>query len=222
MIIQNIQSTYHHALTGAIRKQHAICYTLTMSNPNKQIITIGGRPGSGKSTTAKGIASLLEFTHFSSGDLFREISKKYGQTILQANQEAEKANGVSEIDQLVDQRLRDIGTTEKRVVIDSRMAWHWIPHSFRVFLDLDIRTAAERILQDMTPARIEAEHIPTNVDKYAEQLSERLASESRRYQKMYHIDPYDLAHYDLVIDTKTKGIEAVIQLVVNEYKKWST
>lgn len=193
-----------------------------MSRDKKMIITIGGRPGSGKSTTAKGIAKLLEFTHFSSGDLFREVSKQQGQTVLEANQAAEQEDGISAIDQLVDQRLRDIGASEARVVIDSRMAWHWMPGSFRVFLDLDTQTAAERILQDMTPERIAAEHIPSDPHEYAEQLSERLASESRRYKKMYNADPYDTSNYDLVVDTKAHGIDAVIHHVIEAYQKWQS
>ncbi|MGZ6005361.1 MAG: nucleoside monophosphate kinase, partial [Candidatus Saccharimonadales bacterium] len=51
----------------------------------RQIITIAGRPGSGKSTTAKMVASKLSFEHFSSGDLFRAIAKEWGIDVLQAN-----------------------------------------------------------------------------------------------------------------------------------------
>jgi cytidylate kinase len=191
-----------------------------MSTGKKPIITIGGRPGSGKSTTAKGVAKLLHFTHFSSGDLFREVSKQQGQTVLQANQEAEKVDGISTIDQLVDQKLRDIGNSKSDIVIDSRMAWHWIPDSFRIFLDLDTKTAASRILKDMTPERIAVEHIPEDIDEYARQLDERFASESRRYNKMYNADPYNITNYDLVIDTKANDLETVIQQVIKAYQDW--
>lgn len=193
-----------------------------MSRQNQEIITIGGRPGSGKSTTAKGIARILGFTHFSSGDLFRQASKERGQTVLESNQAAEKEQGISDIDQLVDQKLRDIGRSATQVVIDSRMAWHWMPNSFRVFLDLDIQTAAERILDDMTPERIAAEHIPEDPILYAEQLGERLASETRRYKKMYDVDPYDFANYDLIVDTKQHDLQATIDLIIQEYTKWSS
>lgn len=193
-----------------------------MSRQNQEIITIGGRPGSGKSTTAKGIARILGFTHFSSGDLFRQASKERGQTVLESNQAAEKEEGISDIDQLVDQKLRDIGRSATQVVIDSRMAWHWMPNSFRVFLDLDIQTAAERILDDMTPERIAAEHIPEDPILYAEQLGERLASETRRYKKMYDVDPYDFANYDLIVDTKQHDLQATIDLIIQEYTKWSS
>lgn len=186
----------------------------------KQIITIAGRPGSGKSSTAKDVARVLGFTHFSSGDLFREASKQRGQNVLESNLAAEQADGISEVDALVDQRLRDIGETGGRVVIDSRTAWHWIPGSFKVFLDLDVVVAAERILGDMTPKRIAAEHIPDNPAEYAAHLQARLDSESRRYKKLYGIDPSQLDNYDLVIDTKANNLETVVGMVIDGYKKW--
>lgn len=186
----------------------------------KHIITIGGRPGSGKSTAAKTVAAELGFMHFSSGDLFRAISREHGQDILQSNLAAEKEEGIPKIDQLVDQRLRDIGKNEDDIVIDSRMAWHWMPQSFKVFLNLDIETAAVRILGTMTPERMEAEHVPSDPHQYAKNLQGRLDSETRRYKKIYDVDPYDIDNYDLVINTKTTKPEEVARLIVERYTGW--
>lgn len=191
-----------------------------MSNQKRQIITIAGRPGSGKSTTAKGVAGLLGYEHFSSGDLFRQIGKEKGLDVLQQNLAAEQSEGISEVDELVDQRLRDIGKNEEKVVIDSRMAWHWMPHSFKVFLDLDLKTAAERIMSSMTLERMEAENIPSTAAEYAKVLLQRLESESRRYKSMYNVDPYHTENYDLVVDTRVYGPEEAINYVIKEYKKW--
>ncbi len=189
-------------------------------NNKKQIITIGGRPGSGKSTAAKAVAAELAFTHFSSGDLFRAISKEHGQDVLQSNLAAEQEDGIPKIDQLVDQRLRDIGEHDDNVVIDSRMAWHWMPNSFKVFLNLDLETAAERILASMTPERIAAEHIPNDPHEYAQNLQGRLESETRRYKKIYDVDPYDIDNYDLVINTKTTQASEVVRLILERYAGW--
>jgi len=191
-----------------------------MEVTKKKIITIGGRPGSGKSTAARNVAAQLGFTHFSSGDLFRAISKEHGQDVLQSNLAAEKEDGIPLIDKLVDQRLRDIGEQENMIVIDSRMAWHWMPFSFKVFLNLDMDTAAERILAAMTPERIEAEHIPDNAREYARNLQNRLDSETRRYKKIYDVDPYNIDNYDLVINTKTTDPDEVARLIVERYTNW--
>lgn len=183
----------------------------------KHIITIAGKPGSGKSTVSKAVATELGYQHFSSGDLFRAIGKERGVNILEANLSSE--HGI-DIDHLVDQRLRDIGATENELVIDSRTAWHWIPTSFKVYLELDLLTAAERIIQGTSAARLEVEHIPTDPHEYAQQLQQRLDSEARRYQKYYNINPYDTSHYDLVIDSKGHVPEQVIAIVLEAYRDW--
>ena len=110
----------------------------------KRIITIAGRPGSGKSTASKGVAERLGYEHFSSGDLFRAMGRQRGVDVLQTNLAAKKEK---ELDFIVDERLREIGKTQQDVAIDSRLAWHWIPDSFKVFLNLDLEIAAQRILQ---------------------------------------------------------------------------
>lgn len=183
----------------------------------KHIITIAGRPGSGKSTTSKGVAEELGYQHFSSGDLFRAIGKERGINVTQTNLAAEKDG---DIDYLVDQRLRDIGATEDQIVIDSRMAWHWMPYSFKVYLDLDLETAARRILQNIEPARMESEHIPSDPSEYAAALQDRLDSEARRYEALYSVNPYDHANYDLVVDAHALDVEEVLQEILVKYKQW--
>lgn len=191
-----------------------VYYTIPMK---KQIITIAGKPGSGKSSTAKGVASALKFGHFSSGDLFRSIGQEKGLDILNANLSAEQN---ADIDHAVDARLREIGAHESQLVIDSRTAWHWMPESFKVFLDLDIAIAAKRIIANMDPERLKHENISSDPYAYAAELQKRLDSESRRYTKLYAIDPYVTNNYDLVIDTSAHTLEEVIEHVTNAYQAW--
>lgn len=189
-----------------------------MNDPKKKhIITIAGRPGSGKSTASKKVAEKLGYEHFSSGDLFRAIGAERGIDVFEANKTAEKEK---EIDFLVDQRLRDIGESQDLVAIDSRMAWHWMPYSFKVFLDLDLLIAADRIIRNMDPARLEVEHIPQNPKQYAKMLQERLASEAKRYKNLYDVNPYTVGNYDLVIDTGENSAEQVVEKILNAYKEW--
>ena len=183
----------------------------------KHIITITGKPGSGKSTTSKAVASELSYRHFSSGDLFRSIGNERGVNVLQANLSGEHD---SSIDHLVDQRLRDIGAEEDNMVIDSRTAWHWMPFSFKVYLDLDLLTAAERIILSTDLARLETEHIPNNPKEYTVALQQRLDSEARRYKKLYDVNPYDISNYDLVIDTKINNTEQTVVLVLSRFHDW--
>jgi cytidylate kinase len=181
------------------------------------IITIAGKPGSGKSTTSKGVAAKLDYRHFSSGDLFRTVAAERGLDVKSANQQAEKE---SSIDDLVDQRLQEIGRTESDMVIDSRTAWHWMPNSFKVYLDLDLPTAAKRIIMASDERQTSNEYIPEDHQEYVEELQQRLDSEARRYESLYGINPYDTNNYDLVIDTAAYPVDEVIDQIRAAYKSW--
>lgn len=179
------------------------------------IITIGGKPGSGKSTISKRLASLLGYKHFSSGDLFRAIAREKNISVDKINLLAESD---PTIDEAVDEKLRELGATENEIVIDSRMAWYWIPHSFKVYLTLDLAIAADRIYNARNEERFENEDTAHSVIEYKAQLEKRLASEAKRYMKLYQQDPYDPSHYDLVIDTHTHNPEQVIEKITEVYK----
>ncbi len=183
----------------------------------KQIITIAGGPGSGKSSTAKAITAALGFQHFSSGDLFRAIGKEMGFDVLNANLTAEEN---SEIDHAVDGRLREIGATEDKLVVDSRMAWHWMPQSYKVFLKLDLLDAARRILAGIDDARLASEHVHRDPKEYAALLQKRLDSEQRRYKNLYQVDPFVMGHYDLVIDSARYDLEQVVEQVLSGFQTW--
>ena len=184
----------------------------------KHILTLAGRPGSGKSSTSRALASELGYEHFSSGDLFRAIGKeRHGVNVHETNLVAEQDK---DIDELVDRRLQEIGATQEHVVIDSRLAWHWIPESFKVYLDLDLEVAAKRIIDNTDPKRLENEHIPDNPHEYAVLLKGRLDSEAKRYKALYDANPYDKANYDLVVDTEKNDFEQVVRIILTEYKNW--
>ncbi|HVX58271.1 MAG TPA: nucleoside monophosphate kinase [Candidatus Saccharimonadales bacterium] len=185
--------------------------------PKKHIITIAGRPGSGKSTTAKLLANELDFDHFSSGDLFRALGRERGVDVLEANK---KAGVVEELDRLVDSKLQEIGRDDDNLVIDSRTAWHWIPDSFKIFLDLDMETAARRILAEISEERMITENIVSHPGEYAKLLQHRLDIEAERYKALYNINPYDLANYDLVVNTAENNIEEVVKLVSQKFRAW--
>src|SRR6266478_5298922 len=77
----------------------------------KPIITIAGSLGSGKSSTAKVVASALGFRHFSSGDLFRQLAVERGESIEAMNISAEVQR---DIDLKVDRLLQQIYRTYEK------------------------------------------------------------------------------------------------------------
>ncbi|HKX24605.1 MAG TPA: nucleoside monophosphate kinase [Candidatus Saccharimonadales bacterium] len=183
----------------------------------KRIITIAGRPGSGKSTASKAIAEYLGFEHYSSGDFFRAIGRERGIDVTQTNQ---AATSDAEIDRLVDERQTEMGRTQDRVVIDGRMSWHFVPQSFKVYLDLDLEVAARRILANMDPVRKAHEHVPDDPKQYAEALRHRLSLERARYDSKYGVDISDPQNFDLIVDTGAINPQQVMDTILAAYNKW--
>lgn len=183
----------------------------------KEIITITGRPGSGKSSTAEFVARKLHFKHFSSGDFFRKIGLELG---ISLNEVSKRAESDKEIDLKTDEEIKKLGNLEK-LVIDSRLAFYWIPESFKVYLDLPLEISKERILNNLkeNPLRRQSEDSSTLEEIYKKIVS-RLASEKKRYKELYNIDHTDKNNYDLVIDTNKNNLNRVAEIIISEYKKW--
>ena len=189
-----------------------ICFNTHMK---KTIITIAGKVGSGKSSTAKKLAERLSYDHYSSGDFARAVAKKHDMTITQWNTHAEQ---YPELDHEVDNENKKMADKE-HVVIDSRLAFHFIPESFKVFLDIDPSIAAERIYGDLDAAHRTEEHRAKSIEDMAHDLRVRSQSETKRYQELYNINHQDHEHFDLVIDTglAENNLDAVVEQIYEAY-----
>jgi cytidylate kinase len=182
----------------------------------KHIITIAGLPGSGKSSTAAGVARELGYEHFSSGDLFRKMAAERGISIEEMNFTAEKQK---EIDRRVDAFLRTLGEQKQNIVIDSRIAFHWIPGSFKVFLQLDLAVAAERIFAQMN-AGTRLSQDAASAGQVLENTLKRVESEKKRFSDLYEIDFTDIKNYDLVVDTGVNDLSHVISIIIRAYTEF--
>jgi len=184
----------------------------------KQIITIAGSPGSGKSSTAKAVASTLGYRHFSSGDLFRQLAVDRGESIEAMNISAEVQR---DIDLKVDNLLQDKYQQEEKLVIDSRMAWSWMPYSFKVFLMLDLDTAADRIFNHLQEEGRMSEQA-NSVQEVRKSIDRRFASEQKRYNALYGVNPTDPLNFDILINTKYNDLNTVRAIVIAAYRAWRT
>jgi cytidylate kinase len=183
----------------------------------RQVITIAGSLGSGKSSTAKAVALALEFRHFSSGDLFRQLAVERGESIEAMNISAEVQR---DIDLKVDNLLQEMYRTDEKLVIDSRMAWHWMPHSFKVFLVLDPDTAAERIFNHLRDEGRMSEDA-TSVQEVRTSIDRRFASEQKRYAALYGVNPTDPLNFDMLLNTKHNDLQTVTEMVSAAYRAWA-
>ncbi len=183
----------------------------------KHIITIAGGIGSGKSSTADMVAKELGYKRFSSGDFMRQVAVDMNMTL---NELSTKAESDPSIDTKIDTEVKKAGEMNE-VVIDSRLAFHWIPESFKVYLDLPPEISKSRILNNLkeNPLRRQSEESLTEEEIY-EKITHRLESEKKRFKEMYGVEHTDKNNFDLVIDTDKNNLEEVAGKIVSEYKNW--
>lgn len=184
----------------------------------KEIITIAGRLGSGKSSTGNRLAELLGYRRFSMGDLQRKYSEKLGMDFTSYT-EMQKTD--HSIDKKIDEYQKEIGETENQFILDSRLGWFFIPESFKVFLDIPIDISADRIMQDAASNPNRATEIIESKEDVIARIEHRIESEKTRYKDLYNIDDhFNMAHFDIVIDTSKHNLEQVVAIIKEVYENW--
>jgi len=176
------------------------------------IITISGKPGAGKTTVGRILAEQLGYKFYSIGEFRGEMAQKLGFTIDELNKIGEKNFWT---DQRADEFQKKIGETENDVIIDGWIAFHFIPNSFKVFLDVDPKVSARRVFIDQRPD----EEYLDNEKKVLKQLQERLKETRKRFLKYYQVDFLDKSHYDLIINTSKIPPEEVVKIIREKIEK---
>ena len=174
-------------------------------------ITISGTPGSGKSTVAKQVAAALKLKYYTIGNFMREMAAGKGMSLLELSKRAEKERWVdTELDDM-EKRL----AKESDFVMDSRLGFHFIPRSIKIFLKVSRGEAARRIFNE----RRGTEKENLTLDKTRKNLKRRQESERLRFMKYYSLDVNNEGNYDLVIDTThlsaRVAFEKIIRFVTN-------
>lgn len=177
------------------------------------IITVTGKPCSGKGTACKLIAKNKNFEYISTGDMFRELSQQNGQDILNF----QKSDNIKDIDKIIDDKIADIGKTRlnENIIIDSRLAWHFIPDSFKVFIDVSLDTASERLLSSNRTT----EH-SDNLDDAMNLLCERWDLENNRYLELYGVNNLNMNNYNFIISSDNITPEKVADKIFEAYENF--
>lgn len=176
-------------------------------------ISLAGDLGSGKSTVANILISQLGAEYYGTGIIARRIAADMGIDIAELNIYSETH---PEIDELIDNGLRALSSDPRNLIIDSRMAWHFVCHTFRVYLTTDPTVAALRIKN----AGRGAEESFKTLEEATARIRARKESEKRRYFDLYGVNCKDLDNYDLVIDTTFATPEQVADRLRDELTKW--
>ena len=170
------------------------------------IIAISGDAGSGKSTIAKMLGKELGFKTYSVGGFMRQIAKKRGKTLLEISRLAEQDPS---IDEELDEMQKSLKSKEQNFILDSRLGWHFLEGSYKIFLKTDVQESARRIYEEKRG--LEKEN--TTLQETAENIKKRKSSEIQRYSDYYGVNPYDERHYDLLIDTTSFSAEQVVEKI---------
>ena len=181
-------------------------------NQMKEKISLAGDLGSGKSTVSKILIDRLGAEYYSTGAIVRSIAEKHGMSVVELNVYMETH---PEIDHEIDDGLRALGDVDKLLIIDSRMAWHFTPRTFKVYLSTDIETSALRIMN----ANRQGEHAGTLEQTVADTKARR-ASEKKRYMTQYGVDIKDLTNYALIVDTTVATPDQVAETVISSFEEW--
>ena len=174
-------------------------------------ITLSGELGSGKSTVANYLISKMPFKIVSAGLLFRQLAAKHGMSAKEFNEFIEND---PKYDHYVDDTMAELGRTDEKIIFDSRMAWHFVPSSFKIYLYVDVDTATERIFNDT--GRVSESY--TDKTTARKEIMERRQSELLRYQNFYHCNLDDYNNYDLIVDTSHASRDEVNELIYNSFK----
>ena len=175
-------------------------------------ISLAGDLGSGKSTVSKILIERLCATYYSTGAICRAIAASHGMTIVEMNKYMETH---PEIDHEIDDGLRALAEKDENMIIDSRMAWHFVEGTFRVYMTTELEESAKRILR----ANREGDHAAT-LEEMAEEIRARKASERLRYREQYGVDCKDLSNYDLVVDSTYASPEEVAECILSSFRAW--
>ncbi|MDR2385081.1 MAG: cytidylate kinase family protein [Tannerella sp.] len=177
-----------------------------------KIITITGDLGSGKSTVSNLLCENLKYDYIYTGKIQRKIAHRYGMTTLELNKYSETH---PEIDQEIDANFKSLSNAS-HLIVDSRMAWFFIPDSFKVFLKTDVVIAAERISAD----KLRNNEIYASREEAVKNIIARKTSENKRYLKLYGADASDMSHFDLVMDTSHITPQQAAETIIREYESW--
>lgn len=177
-------------------------------------ITVSGSSGSGKSTGAKAIATALNLTYVSAGEIQRSIAKERGTSL----EEQVKLRG-PEVDYEMDKRNLEFAM-KGNVVIDARLsgwcAGNWA--DVKIFYDCPVETRAKRI----------AKRDGVGIEKALKNVKQRDEEDNKKYKTLYGIDAFDKSIYDVIIDNnklseeeaKAVPVNLVKEILERKMKKW--
>lgn len=167
----------------------------------RAVVTVGGPPGSGKSTAGRLVAGSLGLEFRSAGDLFRAEARRRGMDLAEFGRYAALH---PEVDRELDRSMQALASPGR--LLDGRIQGPLCRRAGVAVYDVVV-TAREDVRVERVASRD-----GQSVDEARRLIREREASERDRYRRFYGID-LDREPAGLVVDSSDRppaGVAAVI------------
>lgn len=181
-------------------------------------ITITGNLGSGKSSIGK-VLKEKGYEIVSTGNIFRELAMEKGLSVEEFNKQVNEATrrGDRSVDQMIDDTTARIGRERDNIMFDSRLAWNFVPDSFKVFVITDIDEASRRVFNDSVRANSE---FYESQEACKKALVHRQEMESVRFKEIYEIDYYDMSNYNFVIESTNATPAEIAEEILSKMESY--
>jgi cytidylate kinase len=168
------------------------------------IITIFGLAGTGTSSCGKLLANKLGYEFMSTGGLFRLQAEELGLTL---HEYEKNINNNPQKDREFDQKIEKLGQEKDNLVIDSRLAWHFIPGSIKIKFHCMDQIRLRRISERDKVSQEEAEH----------KTFFREMSHMNRYKQTYGLVDYTAdEHFDFIIETSSLTPSEIVDEIIKK------
>ncbi|MDR1721665.1 MAG: AAA family ATPase [Methanobrevibacter sp.] len=164
------------------------------------IITIGGLAGSGTTTAADILSKKLDVPFVSAGDVFRQMAKESGMSILEFGEHAE---GNTEIDIEIDRRQKELAENTDKLIVEGRLSAYFVEADLKVWLTAPLAVRAQRICNRELKS----------IDLAHEEIRIREESEAKRYLEIHNIDINNLDIYDLIVNTNSFNPDSIAEII---------
>lgn len=175
-------------------------------------ISLTGDLGSGKTTVGDILTKKLNLKKVSIGEILRELATEKGMDVVEFNKYMETH---LEIDNMLDDKLKTYENRDGNFLFDSRLAWHFVPSSFSVYMKVDIKTSAKRIM-----GAERSTEIYSSLQDAENKIKNRRISEAQRYKTLYDVDIMDMNNYDFVIETDEKSPKQIANEIEMAFLSW--
>jgi cytidylate kinase len=169
-------------------------------------ITIFGLAGTGTSTVGKRLAAELGYSYHSPGAAFRRKAAELGMNLYQF---VELCSREPKYNRELDEEIKIFGEQNDDFLVESRLAWYFIPDSFKIKLVCKLEARLERV----------AKRDGVSLEEARKKTLFREEEGRKQYQEIYGITDFAPdSLFDCVIDTTTTPVPDIVSSILRSLK----